>query len=173
MRMPWQRKKRALITEMRETPLENHNRRVRDYNWLQGLRVPLLLMAALFYLVWENVWLAAIVSIISVPLPWIAVVVGNNAGEKPDARRPRVYKPAVARQQAEQARQQLAAQEGLAGTAEPQPGRLTSSGQLALPAGQGPVIDAEPANDPIVIDHDDDSSPPRADDHSEKDVEDD
>ena len=159
--MPWQRKKRALITEMRETPLENHNKRVREYNWLQGARIPLLLAAALFYMVWQNIWIAAILTVISVPLPWIAVVVANNAGEKPDPRRPKVYKPAVARQQAKNNKVLADGAEVLTGGPRRSYQVLDTPETRQLPPGRGPVLDAKPIDDgPIVIDHIDDSTDP-------------
>lgn len=44
-------------------------------------------------------WLAAIFMVISVPMPWIAVVIANGVGEPEDKRQPRVYKPAIVREQ--------------------------------------------------------------------------
>ena len=37
------------------------------------------------------------------PLPWIAVVIANGVGQPRDPRRPQIYKPQVAREQARQA----------------------------------------------------------------------
>ena len=46
----------------------------------------------------HNLVLAAIFTVISVPLPWIAVVIANAVGETHDPRKPQVYKPAVNRE---------------------------------------------------------------------------
>ena len=37
--------------------------------------------------------------VVSVPMPWIAVVIANGVGEPADKRKPRVYKPGVVREQ--------------------------------------------------------------------------
>lgn len=79
--------------------------------WLQGLRIPFLVLAALTYLVWHTLLIAWIFIIISIPLPWIAVVIANGIGEPRDPRAPQVYKPAVVRE-ALQAQQQQALESG-------------------------------------------------------------
>ena len=59
---------------------------------------------------WDLPWIAAILMVVSVPMPWIAVVIANGVGEPADRRKPRVYKPGVVREQnrrwEEQQRQQ-------------------------------------------------------------------
>ena len=47
---------------------------------------------------WENWWLALIFFCISIPLPWISVVIANDSNEVRDKRTANVYKPAAARQ---------------------------------------------------------------------------
>ena len=64
-----------------------------------GHECELLIFSAVFYLVWELHWLALICMVVSVPLPWVAVVIANGVGEPADKRAPRVYKPAVIREQ--------------------------------------------------------------------------
>ena len=73
------------------------------YNWLQGSRIPILLTAGAVYWLWENWVITGILFLISVPLPWIAVVIANGVGQPRDPRRPQIYKPQVAREQARQA----------------------------------------------------------------------
>ena len=87
-----------LITDARRSPYDNWLHRKRVYNILQGLRIPFLLLSALTYLVLHSVWLSAVLFVVSVPLPWIAVVIANGAGEPQDSRAPKVYKPQVARE---------------------------------------------------------------------------
>ncbi|MCX7537199.1 DUF3099 domain-containing protein [Corynebacterium sp. P5875] len=87
-----------LITDARQTPLDNLNARRRKYAILQGSRIPFLLASAATWVWWENTWISVILFVISVPLPWIAVVIGNGAGEPRDPRVKQVYKPAVIRE---------------------------------------------------------------------------
>ena len=91
------RKHVALITDAQRSPVEDWHRRRREYAVLQGSRIPFLLLAALAYMLLHNLVLAAIFTVISVPLPWIAVVIANAVGETHDPRKPQVYKPAVNR----------------------------------------------------------------------------
>lgn len=107
----WTRRGVELITDARQSPLENYEHRKRVYMWLQGLRIPFLVLAALTYLVWHTLLIAWIFIIISIPLPWIAVVIANGIGEPRDPRAPQVYKPAVVRE-ALQAQQQQALESG-------------------------------------------------------------
>ncbi|MDY6050530.1 MAG: DUF3099 domain-containing protein [Corynebacterium sp.] len=103
-----------LITDaQKRTPEENYEHRKVVYMWLQGSRIPFLLASALTYLVWNNIPLAIICFAISVPLPWVAVVLANGAGEPREEREQNVYKPAQARYQAELAAAQSAATRGL------------------------------------------------------------
>ena len=92
------RKHFALITDAQRSPVEDWHRRRREYAVLQGSRIPFLLLAALAYMLLHNLVLAAIFTVISVPLPWIAVVIANAVGETHDPRKPQVYKPAVNRE---------------------------------------------------------------------------
>ena len=103
-----------LITDAeKRTPEENYEHRKVVYMWLQGSRIPFLLASALTYLVWNNIPLAIICFMISVPLPWVAVVLANGAGEPRDEREQNVYKPAQARYQAQIAASHAAATRGL------------------------------------------------------------
>ena len=109
------KKDAALITDARASRIDNYDHRRHTYAILQWSRIPLLLLSGASLLWWHIPWLAAIFIVISVPMPWIAVVIANGVGEPADKRAPRVYKPAVVREQnrrwAEQQRQiQLAAQ---------------------------------------------------------------
>lgn len=96
----WRRKKdTALITDARGSRIRNYDHRRHVYAALQWSRVPLLLLSGAFYVWWDMPWLAAIFMVISVPMPWIAVVIANGVGEPEDKRQPRVYKPAIVREQ--------------------------------------------------------------------------
>lgn len=90
-----------LITDAQRSPQEDLHHRERVYAWIQASRIPLIILALLFYWLWGNIWLSGGVFLISIPLPWIAVVIANLRGEPRDPRSPKVYKPALAREYAE------------------------------------------------------------------------
>lgn len=118
-------RKVALITTASYSPAANRRKRERHYMWIQGMRIPFLLLSGLTYLFWENMWLSAILFVISVPLPWIAVVIANGIGEPRDPRAPAVYKPALARS-----------------TQPPATELPQASNQLALPPPNSPTDDS-------------------------------
>ncbi|MFD5867097.1 DUF3099 domain-containing protein [Corynebacterium sp. NPDC060344] len=89
----------VLITDARQSRIRNYNYRRHTYAALQWSRIPLLLLAAASFLWWDLTWLATILTILSVPMPWIAVVIANGVGEPADKRSPRVYKPGLVREQ--------------------------------------------------------------------------
>ena len=64
-----------LITEAARSYQEEHDARRRKYAIMMGLRVPLLVAAAFAYRVW---WLALILILLSVVLPWMAVLIAND-----------------------------------------------------------------------------------------------
>lgn len=55
-------------------------------------------------MVWHAWFLAVVLFIISVPLPWVAVVIANGHGEPRDPREKNVYKPGLVREMNERAR---------------------------------------------------------------------
>ena len=89
-----------LVTTASYSPTQNRKKREKQYMWIQGSRLPFLFLAMVTYMSMHNVWLSALLFVISVPLPWIAVVLANGIGEPRDARAPAVYKPAALREQA-------------------------------------------------------------------------
>lgn len=92
------RRRAELITDARRSPAEDLRRRERVYSWLQAARLPALLISAGSY-IWLGDWiLSGLLFIISVPLPWIAVVIANGKGERRDKRTRSVYKPQAARE---------------------------------------------------------------------------
>lgn len=93
-----------LITDKKRTHSQDIRHRRRIYNIIQFSRVPLLAFAGLCWMMWGLWWLAAIIFIISIPLPWIAVVIANARGEPRDPRERAVYKPALIREMNEQLR---------------------------------------------------------------------
>ncbi len=89
----------ALITDAHASRHDNYEYRKRTYSLLQWSRIPLLLACGATIMWSDWYWLATILLVVSVPMPWIAVVIANGHGEKADKRAPRVYKPALVRQQ--------------------------------------------------------------------------
>ncbi|RAV32112.1 DUF3099 domain-containing protein [Corynebacterium heidelbergense] len=86
-----------LITDARRSPLENWRKRRKTYIILQLIRLPLLASTGLVLWLTHNMVLAVIIASISVPLPWIAVLLANETGDV-DKQERKVYKPAVVRQ---------------------------------------------------------------------------
>jgi hypothetical protein len=57
---------------------QQHRARVRKYLLLMSFRVPALLGASMLYGVTGNALAATIVLVVSIPLPWIAVLIAND-----------------------------------------------------------------------------------------------
>ncbi len=95
-----------LITSAQRSAAENRRSRETKYLIMQGLRIPFVLLSIAAVLWWNNWWLAILFFCISIPLPWISVVVANDSNEKRDTRTQNVYKPAAVRHQMLVAQQQ-------------------------------------------------------------------
>ncbi|WJY89896.1 DUF3099 domain-containing protein [Corynebacterium confusum] len=97
----------SLITDAKVGPGQDRHHREVVYAILQFIRIPALFVS--IYLVYAHqAWLAAgIVSGLTLPLPWAAVVIANGRGQPKDKRERNVYKPALARQMAAQQREQV------------------------------------------------------------------
>lgn len=65
----------VLITEAAPSYDEEHAARKRKYMLMMGMRFPCLILAGVFYHTW---WLALLFVVISIPLPWIAVLIAND-----------------------------------------------------------------------------------------------
>lgn len=74
----------VLITEAAVSYEEQHRARRRKYAIMMGLRIPLLVAAAASYQVW---WLSMTLILLSIPLPWMAVLIAND---RPARKRERV-----------------------------------------------------------------------------------
>lgn len=68
----------ALITEAAPSLPEQHRARVRKYLLIMGFRIPALVGAAVCYSTFGKPLLAVLVIAVSVPLPWIAVLIAND-----------------------------------------------------------------------------------------------
>lgn len=68
----------VLITRAAPPYEEEHRRRVRKYLTLMSFRVPALIFAAVAYNVWHNGWISLAIVAVSIPLPWMAVLIAND-----------------------------------------------------------------------------------------------
>lgn len=65
----------VLITDAPRSPEDDLNIRKRRYKIMMGMRIPLMVMAALCY---QTPWLAVTLLVLSIPLPWMAVLIAND-----------------------------------------------------------------------------------------------
>ncbi|HEY3259948.1 MAG TPA: DUF3099 domain-containing protein [Pseudonocardiaceae bacterium] len=65
----------VLITEAAPSYQEQWAARRRKYAIMMGMRIPLLLTAVFLY---QTPWLAMTLILLSVPLPWMAVLIAND-----------------------------------------------------------------------------------------------
>ena len=98
----------VLITRAALSHEEQHRKRVRKYLKLMVWRIPAFLAAAIAYSIWQNGLLSLAILALSIPLPWIAVLIANDRPPRraeeprrfPDAPQrtalfPRAYPPAL------------------------------------------------------------------------------
>ena len=65
----------VLITDAARSYEEELRVRKRRYAVMMGMRVPCMVLAAVFY---QTPWLAVTLLVISIPLPWMAVLIAND-----------------------------------------------------------------------------------------------
>ncbi|MDT5257806.1 MAG: hypothetical protein QOD10_2886 [Mycobacterium sp.] len=68
----------VLITTAAPSYEAEHRARVRKYLTLMAFRVPALILAALAYGAWHNGLISLAIVAVSVPLPWMAVLIAND-----------------------------------------------------------------------------------------------
>ncbi len=69
----------VLITAAEPSYAEQYATRRRKYAILMSARIPCLILAGVFYQTW---WLALAFVMLSVPLPWMAVLIANDRGPR-------------------------------------------------------------------------------------------
>jgi hypothetical protein len=69
---------------------EEHRARVRKYLTLMSWRIPALILAAVAYSIWHNGLISLLIVLVSVPLPWMAVLIANDRPPR-RAEEPRRY----------------------------------------------------------------------------------
>ena len=67
----------ALIN--RAADARHTNARKKRYGLMMGMRVPCMVLAAVFY---QTPWLAVTLLVLSIPLPWMAVLIANETNDK-------------------------------------------------------------------------------------------
>ncbi|MFB9902621.1 DUF3099 domain-containing protein [Allokutzneria oryzae] len=65
----------VLITEAAPSYEDQYAARKRKYLLMMSMRIPCLILAGVFYQIW---WLALGFVLLSVPLPWMAVLIAND-----------------------------------------------------------------------------------------------
>ena len=68
----------VLITAAAPSYEEQHRRRVRKYLTIMAFRIPALILAAVAYGTWHNGLVSLAIIAVSLPLPWIAVLIAND-----------------------------------------------------------------------------------------------
>ncbi|MFZ0835062.1 MAG: DUF3099 domain-containing protein [Mycobacterium sp.] len=68
----------VLITAAAIPYEEQHRRRVRRYLALMTWRIPALILAAVAYGIWHNGLISLLIVAVSIPLPWMAVLIAND-----------------------------------------------------------------------------------------------
>lgn len=68
----------VLITRAAPAYEEQHRQRVRKYLILMSFRIPALILAAVAYGIWHNGLISLAIVVVSIPLPWIAVLIAND-----------------------------------------------------------------------------------------------
>ena len=69
----------VLITDAPVSFTAQHDARVHKYLLLMSLRIPALVLAAVLYTTTGQCWLPLVVVAASLPLPWVAVLIANDA----------------------------------------------------------------------------------------------
>lgn len=131
----------VLITSAKKSRLSDWRHRRHVYAALQLSRIPLFIIAVMIYGWLHNPALAAFVAVISLPLPWVAVLLANDPGEAQEKGAPKVYKPALVREQRAREMQALEDQTSRAAI-----DYAPNSPQSGTPRDTPEIIDADEEN---------------------------
>ncbi|TSD96039.1 DUF3099 domain-containing protein [Skermania sp. ID1734] len=82
----------ALITGAPKSIEQERHDRVRKYTILMAFRIPALIIAGIVYSEFQNGLIAIAILAVSVPLPWIAVLIANDRPPR-RADEPSRYRP--------------------------------------------------------------------------------
>lgn len=87
-----------VITEAEDSFEVQQRKRIRKYTFMMAFRVPALVIAVIVYMNWGLTWLALIIVAASIPLPWMAVLIANDAPPRRKDKLRRFEKPLHERQ---------------------------------------------------------------------------
>lgn len=76
----------SVITEARPSYDEEFRARRKRYVIMMAMRLPCLVLAVVFY---HTPWLAALIILVSIPLPWMAVLIANDGPARTKKHAPR------------------------------------------------------------------------------------
>ena len=65
----------VLITDAARSYEEDLAARKKRYGLMMGMRIPCMVLAAVFY---QTPWIAVTLLVLSIPLPWMAVLIAND-----------------------------------------------------------------------------------------------
>jgi len=65
----------VLITDAQRSYEDDLKVRKRRYGIMMGMRIPCMVLAAVFY---QTPWIAVTLLVLSIPLPWMAVLIAND-----------------------------------------------------------------------------------------------
>ena len=80
----------VLITRAAPATRSSTAQRVRKYLTMMSFRIPALILAAVAYGIWHNGLISLAIIAVSIPLPWIAVLIANDRPPR-RAEEPRRY----------------------------------------------------------------------------------
>ena len=82
-----------LITEAQVSYDEEFAARKKRYSLIMACRIPCLVLAGVFGIAFEWPWVAVACIVLSVPLPWVAVLIANDRPAKKAERSNRYRRP--------------------------------------------------------------------------------
>ncbi|HMZ14154.1 MAG TPA: DUF3099 domain-containing protein [Mycobacterium sp.] len=117
----------VLITAAAPAYEEQHRARVRKYLTIMSFRIPALILAAVAYGIWHNGLISLAIVAVSIPLPWIAVLIANDRPPR-RAEEPRRYENAPRHTALFPRAERPALEVGLSATAQPRAAHVVDDG---------------------------------------------
>ena len=117
----------VLITAPAPAYEEQHRARVRKYLTIMSFRIPALILAAVAYGIWHNGLISLAIVAVSIPLPWIAVLIANDRPPR-RAEEPRRYENAPRHTALFPRAERPALEVGLSATAQPRAAHVVDDG---------------------------------------------
>ena len=117
----------VLITAAAPAYEEQHRARVRKYLTIMSFRIPALILAAVAYGIWHNGLISLAIVAVSIPLPWIAVLIANDRPPR-RAEEPRRYENAPRHTALFPRAERPALEVGMSATAQPRAAHVVDDG---------------------------------------------